>query len=157
MSTEDASEVPDAELEHQGDDLIVQEGTEIRLMRTEGSEVLLIENARHESERIGFDVEDLELATFKQQSIDDLKMQQEQRCSMCGEAAINHRIEIKDNDDKRRLGIPDVPANGNLRFLYRCCVGGCPFQSIRHLRHARAFNFHIDKHDKVLKHVLRVI
>ncbi len=158
VSTEDASEPADAEKS-----AITEKHNEseedVRLMRTEGTEVLLVENAVPSKDPNVGDVimtekpfeqeEDLELVAFKQQNADEMKAHQEQKCSICGELAVNHRIVIQDEDDKRRLGIPDVPANADLKFLYRCCVGGCPFHSLRFLRHARSFNFHIDKHDKV--------
>ena len=81
--------------------------------------------------------------------IKSMKNLQFQSCNLCGENAIEHRLEIHCEEDKQRLGIPVVPANENLRFLYRCCVQGCPFHAIRHLKHAAAFHLHMQKHDPV--------
>ena len=40
-----------------------------------------------------------------------------------------------------------MPSNESLKFLYRCCASGCPFQTIRYLRNAAAFHNHIQKHE----------
>jgi hypothetical protein len=141
MSTEDASEIPNEQpnIRHGG----------VELVRNDGLEVLLVEDPDPDQDQDS--KEDIELMAVKD-NVTDIKAQQQERCAMCGEAALQHRIEIRCEDDKRRLGIPEVPANDKLKFLYRCCVGGCPFQTIRHLRHARAFNYHVNKHDMVLNH-----
>ena len=49
--------------------------------------------------------------------------------------------------DFRRLGVPIVPSNENLKFLYKCCASGCPFQTIRYLKNVTAFHNHMQKHE----------
>ena len=93
--------------------------------------------------------EDIELQSLAPKEVNVIKKLQFQRCTLCGENAVEHRLEIHCEEDKHRLGIPIVPANENLKFLYRCCVQGCPFHTIRHLRHAAAFHVHMQKHDTV--------
>lgn len=83
--------------------------------------------------------------------VNEIESEQEKLCSSCGREALQHRIEIRTEADKRRLGIPLVPSNESLTFLYRCCVPGCPLQTIRHLKHARAFNAHAERHAMVIQ------
>jgi len=98
--------------------------------------------------------EDIELLALKPKDTKNLQNSkfnvqnlQKKRCTMCNESGISHRILINSEEDKRRLGIPIVPSNESLKFLYRCCASGCPFQTIRYLRNAAAFHNHIQKHE----------
>ena len=94
---------------------------------------------------------DVELrGVTSQENIDVVKSFQQERCQICNESGIEHRILIHSEEDKRRLGIPIVPSNDDLRFLYRCCIHGCPFQTIRYLKSAAAFHVHMQKHETVI-------
>ena len=112
---------------------------------------VMVENATSPFESSNnYHHQDIELQSLvPKKEVNAIKNLQYQRCSHCGENAVAHRLEIHCEEDKHRLGIPIVPANENLKFLYRCCVPGCPFHSIRHLRHAAHFHQHMRKHDTV--------
>ena len=94
------------------------------------------------------------LQLAKPKELEIVKGFQNQKCIGCNDSDIQHRIQVHSEEDKQRLGIPIVPANDNLKFLYRCCVQGCPFQSIRHLKNASAFHAHMQKHPSYLTNMV---
>ena len=121
-------------------------GIEVFVMEENASTAF--ENTTNKS-NFNYHCEDIELQSLVPKEVNVIKNLQFQRCTLCGKNAVEHRLEIHCEEDKHRLGIPIVPANENLKFLYRCCVQGCPFHTIRHLRHAAAFHVHMQKHDTV--------
>ena len=126
------------------------EDTTINFVKADGGkiEVFIVE------ENLDGEEEDIEIRALKpkdaniQNSKFNVQSLQKQRCTMCNETGISHRILIHSEEDKRRLGIPIVPSNDSLKFLYRCCATGCPFQTVRYLRNAAAFHNHMLKHGK---------
>ena len=110
-----------------------------------GFEVIVVEKPAGYDEN-----QDIELQSYKSKDINMIQNLQVQKCAICHLEGLEHRILIHSEEDKTRLGIPIVPANEALKFIYRCCIQGCPFQALRHLKNATAFHMHMQKHAKVI-------
>ena len=84
-------------------------------------EVFIVEENLEDTEE-----EDIELFSLKskdtnlQSAKSNIRNLQKKPCNMCHEPGISHRILVNSEEDKRRLGIPIVPSNESLKFLYRC-------------------------------------
>jgi len=143
-NTNEHSQTEHLQNEHLQNELEQTFEENIRYVKTQGGiEVIVVENPNFAKEET-----DVELQQYKSKDWKKIESLQHQQCNVCNESGIEHRILIHCEEDKRRLGIPIVPANESLKFLYRCCVQGCPFQTIR-LKNASAFHAHMQKHSTV--------